>query len=52
MTDKEITSIKRQIQRLPDELDRARKKVEALENKARRFGLHELINNQEVSNHG
>ncbi len=46
MTDKEITSIKRQIQRLPDELDRARKKVEALENKASRFGMHELVQGQ------
>ena len=43
MTDKELAYLDSRVRRLPDMLDRARAKVKALENEARRYGMDDLL---------
>jgi hypothetical protein len=41
--EREQEALYRQVRRLPDQLDRARRRVAQLENMARRLGLHDLV---------
>jgi hypothetical protein len=43
LTEKEVKRIKDRHRILPVQLERARKRVEMLENEARRLGRHELL---------
>jgi hypothetical protein len=50
MTEREYRAIINRQRRLPEMLDAARRKVRALENEARRYGMKELLQNPEHVN--